>query len=90
MQQSPQRIVVYQSQGQAMADEFWWSPGWFTPTKAGDFILIVALLAIAIVAWLRSRPRGYNKPTKWQLVLLVLTSLVSALLSLPLIYHLAD
>ena len=50
MQSTPQKVIVYQSQASAVADEFWWSEGYLTPTMAGDAVLIgVIVLVCALV-----------------------------------------
>jgi hypothetical protein len=45
----PQKVIVYRSQREQQADEFWWSEGYFTPTMAGDFIVGFAILAVILV-----------------------------------------
>ena len=45
--------IVYTSVGDARADEFWYSEGWLTATKAGDGILfaIIAFPTIIFFVW---------------------------------------
>ena len=46
-------IIVYRSRGEQMVDDFWWSEGSFTATRAGDaiFFSFVALVAVIVFAW---------------------------------------
>lgn len=42
--------IVYTSVEDARTDEFWYSEGWLTATKAGDGILF-AIIATPLLVW---------------------------------------
>ena len=49
------RVIVYRSRSEQEIDDFWWSEGYFTATKSGDFILcgfvFVVVCVIGCVIW---------------------------------------
>lgn len=47
----PQKHIVYRSQAEQMQDEFWWSEGAFTPTNAGDMMIMFLLFGISIMTY---------------------------------------
>ena len=53
------RVIVYRSVAEQQQDEFWWSEGWITATKSGDFILFgtvaVLVLIIGLKIWAKLR-----------------------------------
>lgn len=50
---TPDKHIIYRSQAEAIADEFWWSPGHFTGTKMGDAFCIAILVVIAVILWVK-------------------------------------
>lgn len=48
-------VIVYRSRSEQAVDDFWWSEGYFTATKSGDFILggiivVAVIIAISVIA----------------------------------------
>lgn len=59
-------VIVYRSRSEQAVDDFWWSEGYFTATKSGDFILggiivVAVIIAISVIA-------GGEDETKLQLL----------------------
>ena len=49
---NPEKVIVYRSQVGAISDDFWWSDGVITSTKAGDGFCIALLLTAFIISGL--------------------------------------
>jgi hypothetical protein len=66
----PEKVIVYRSQREAQSDEFWWSDGYLTPTKAGDGMALFLLFTIALVCGINMYShftQRWNRMPLWKL-----------------------
>lgn len=86
----PSKHIVYRSQAEAVADEFWWSPGHFTATKMGDGFVIFILLIVATILGIKIYAHFFdrwNKMTVPKLLLSILFFIPSTVSLFYLLYY---
>jgi hypothetical protein len=86
----PQKVIVYRSQREAQMDEFWWSDGYVTSTKAGDGVVLFFLLAFALVCGIRIYAHfttRWQKMPMWKLSITIMGFLACTVYLLKIGYH---
>ena len=89
----PNKIIVYRSQAEQISDQFWYSSGYCTATKIGDFMIILVMLGTSIITGFLLY--GHFK-FKWnhlslpKFIISTILFLISSFLFLKIGYHFLD
>jgi hypothetical protein len=86
----PEKVIVYRSQREAQMDEFWWSDGYITPTKAGDGMVLFILMAFAVTCGIGIYTHftsRYSKMPYWKLAVTMVGFLACTVYFLKIGYH---